>query len=141
MRKAPLINKKRKRKIKDSIPQRVLFIELTKRVPHSNHSLRYNFPVRTWKDIDGFRKYNLRFVDVAHKQLKLAFEYDGEKWHTQIKDEKRDEELIRAGWKVIHINKNNFQKVIDNITKIIKERDKEIGYSKSFFDVMANRNV
>jgi very-short-patch-repair endonuclease len=99
---------KKPRKIKDSVQQRILFEELKRKL--NPKYLKYNFPVRTRTEE---RIWNMRYIDVAYTIEHLAFEYDGEQWH-QKPDKKRDNELKRAGWKVIHINKYNIQKFLDS---------------------------
>ena len=46
----------------------------------------------------------------------VAYEYDGERFHEEP-NQKRDNELERIGWKIIHVNKNNMQTILDDITK------------------------
>jgi len=107
------LNKSKPRKIKDSIPQRILFRELQNRI---SHSLRYNYPVRTLVIQSEKRFWNIRYIDVADLDSHIAYEYDGEQWHKRP-DKKRDEELNRAGWQVIHITKKNIQRILDDIEK------------------------
>lgn len=104
---------KRPDRVKDSIPQKVLFEELKKLIALKN--LRYNFPIQTLKISDGRRKLNMRYADVADVKRRIVFEYDGERFHNKEKDGVRDLELNRAGWKVVHINKHNIQKVLDGL--------------------------
>lgn len=108
------LNKTKLRKIKDSIPQRILFRELQNRI---FHSLRYNYPVRTLVIQNEKRFWNIRYIDVADLDSNIAYEYDGEKFHKPKTDKKRDEELNRAGWQVIHITKKNIQRILDDIEK------------------------
>ena len=97
--------------IKDSIPQKILFEELKRRI---KGDLRYNFPIRTLKFSNGLRRWNVRYADIADIKRRMVFEYDGEQWHKRP-DKKRDDELKMAGWKVIHVNKHNIQKVLDSL--------------------------
>jgi len=103
---------KKSRKIRDSVQQRILFEELKRKL--NPKYLKYNFPVRTWTIRHGEFDWNIRYIDVAYTIEHLAFEYDGEEWH-KIPNKIRDKELQKMGWKVIHINKNNFQTILDNI--------------------------
>lgn len=114
MRSPRRINKSKSRKINDSVQQRIMFEELKRRL--DSKYLRYNFPVRTLVILPhGKKKWNIRYIDVADLKNNIAYEYDGEKFHTPKTDEKRDVELMRAGWKVVHVNKQNFQRILDGI--------------------------
>lgn len=104
---------KKLRKIKDSLPQRILFEELKRKF--NPRYLRYNYPVRTWVIRNGEFVWNIRYIDIAYPKEKIGFEYDGEFYHNKRKDRKRDKELKRIGWKVIHINKYNMQDILDNL--------------------------
>jgi hypothetical protein len=63
-----------------------------------------------------------RFLDAAIPELKIDFEYNG-KVHlfknVQINDKKRSRELKRLGWKIVIIDKNNFNK-LESIIQSIK---------------------
>jgi very-short-patch-repair endonuclease len=48
-----------------------------------------------------------RFADVAIPALKIDFEFDGEKWHSMEKDQKRDAELKAVGWTVYHFRNSD----------------------------------
>jgi len=110
---------KKQRKIKDSIPQRIFFEELQRRL---GYNLKYNFPVRTWSQINvkgkpSYKIWRIRYIDVADIRTMIAYEYDGERFHKKV-DTERDNELKRAGWKkIIHITKYNMQEILDNLYK------------------------
>ncbi len=112
-----LSKKQRERKVKDSAPQRMLFSELQRLLP--THDIRYNFPVRTKTFKRHISYWNVRYIDIADLTTMTAYEYDGKKWHRKP-NKKRDLELKRAGWKVIHITKRNIRKILNTI---ICERD------------------
>jgi len=111
------LNKSKPRKIKDSVQQRIMFEELKRRL--NPEYLKYNFPVRTLVISPiGKKSWNIRYIDVADLKNNVAYEYDGERFHTSKKDkEKRDIELTRAGWKIIHINKHNFSEILNEMDK------------------------
>lgn len=102
----------RQNKIKDSIPQKILFKELMKIFP--THNLRYNYRVKTKRRNSDKEFNNFRYIDVADLTTYTGYEYDGKKWHRRP-DKKRDDELIRAGWRVVHINKYNIQEILDSL--------------------------
>lgn len=116
--------KKKDRKIKDSIPQRVLFEELKLKL--GGKYLRYNYPIRTQKlmtppeeGLPKKKKWSMRFGDVVHTKARAIFEYDGEYYHEEETDCKRDDELRWAGWRVIHVNKHNMQSIIDRCETLV----------------------
>lgn len=125
IKKVPQPHKLRKDvKIKDSIPQRILFEELKRKL--GEKYLKYNYPIRTQKKLLPLgiglpkkRKWNIRYADVAYTKTKVIFEYDGEHYHNEEKDRKRDDELRWVGWKVIHVNRHNMQDIIDNCKSLI----------------------
>jgi very-short-patch-repair endonuclease len=43
------------------------------------------------------------FVDFADPVFKFAIECDGREWHDKDRDDKRDAELRKLGWRVLHI--------------------------------------
>jgi very-short-patch-repair endonuclease len=84
-----------------------------------------NFPV----PIRGLRKK--RWADVAIVNLKVSIEYDGQKKYAahftpagRIADKERDAELELMGWRVIHVNKNNWNTFFADIHAYIKGEKK-----------------
>jgi len=65
-------------------------------------------------------KNGVKFLDVAVPSLKLCFEYDGEYWHKDKKeqDKIREQGIVNEGWMVVRFNEkniNNLQEVLNNI--------------------------
>jgi very-short-patch-repair endonuclease len=56
------------------------------------------------------KPFGLRNIDVAIEVegMEIAVEYDSWYWHAhrQEQDEERDEELLAAGWRVLHVRSN-----------------------------------
>jgi len=89
-------------------PQKKLFKKVKQYFP--NAKLEYRVRISNRKS---------RYLDVAVPEYKIDFEYDG-KIHkiSQVcikNDKERDSELSVLGWKIIRINKDNF----DNLDSII----------------------
>lgn len=114
---------KKPNNVKDSIPQRALFEELKRKL--GSKYLKYNYPIRTHKltplgvGLPKKKVWNVRFGDIVHTKSRVVFEYDGEYYHNEDKDNKRDDELRWSRWKVIHVNKHNMQDIIDKCESFI----------------------
>ncbi len=57
---------------------------------------------------------------------KIDIEYDGKFWHKdKYKDAIRDEELRKAGWKVIRVDENSFEKFLEGVNngKYLRRRN------------------
>lgn len=94
------------------------------------HYVRFVYPEaqRNYRvRIAGMRKS--RWVDIGIVHRKIAIEYDGQQHFSKegrAKDKIRDAELKMMGWRVIHVNKNNWKTFLANMKAIIEG---EVGFA------------
>jgi len=53
------------------------------------------------------------FLDFGNPYLKIGLETDGKGFHDQVKDKKRDTNLLKAGWKIFRITGSEANRVIE----------------------------
>ena len=64
-----------------------------------------------------------RWVDIGIVERKIGIEYDGSQHFTKearIKDKIRDAELVSMGWRIIHVNKNNWKFFMANMKAVVE---------------------
>lgn len=55
-----------------------------------------------------------RFADVGVPSQKLDVEFDGDYWHKDLeKDKARDNEILAAGWGIVHVRQHNLDDLIE----------------------------
>jgi very-short-patch-repair endonuclease len=88
------------------------------------HYVRFLYPTALRNHrvrIAGMRKS--RWVDIGIVERKIAVEYDGQQHFTKegkIKDKVRDAELVSMGWRVIHVNKNNWKFFLEHMRAVVE---------------------